>query len=122
MSALAANGGEKSPFRGRHLFLRGRKWPQVDPRHKKTRSMSGSLEVLAEREGFEKLTRKVIGNTIKVIHIKNMPDLPLFTNIHRRVWRYTGLGRKLVAFAIKARIVIKNCCSHETTQTGAQQA
>ena len=26
--------------------------PQVDPGRKKTRSMSGSLEVLAEREGF----------------------------------------------------------------------
>lgn len=60
MRSLAANGGEKSPFRGRLSFLRGRptgisfghKWPQVDSDNKKTRSMSGSLEVLAEREGF----------------------------------------------------------------------
>ena len=53
MSDLAASGGEKSPFRGRLSFLRGRKWPQVDPDNKKTLFLSGFFECMAEREGFE---------------------------------------------------------------------
>jgi hypothetical protein len=77
----------------RHIGLR--LWSRLLPKLRRWQACG----LLVQREGFEKLALEVLGKSAKVTHIKILPDHPLSTEIHQRLWRYTGAGRIWVAFA-----------------------